>query len=238
MSYTNTRSTSRKRIPDDGTPFPLGDLQPRLSATTEQHSTQDECPQLPVLPFRPRSIVQASVCSQADTVYGSEHWSVSTFADLELDTTYGSEHWSAGTLTSPEPKTTFGSEYWSASTLTDPELETTYGSEHWSGSTLTDPRLEKLYGSEHWSASTLIDPELEPHQVNQQIEYLVQASEPCSHRSPAAKSAQPVPLSLANLKIAHVSIRCAMDQFLTEDPSETPPTAFNFRVSAALPVLG
>ena len=156
MSYTNTRSTSRKRIPNDGTPYPLRELSPRVSAITEQRSTQDDCTQPSMLPFRPRSVTQVSVCSQADTICESQHW----------------------------------------------------------------------------SASTLIDPEWEPHQ----IEYVVQALEPCSQRSPTGELAQPVPLSLSNLKVADVRIHCAMDHFLTEDPSETPLTAFNLRVSTTHPV--
>jgi hypothetical protein len=90
---------------------------------------------------------------------------------------------------------------------------------------------------ETWSAGTLTDSELEPHQVDQQIEYVIQALEPCSQRSAvihAAEPAQSLRLPLFDRKVAGEDAYHAIDRFLVEDPSETPLTAYNLRVSAAI----
>jgi hypothetical protein len=79
--------------------------------------------------------------------------------------------------------------------------------------------------------------ELEPHQVDQQIEYVIQALEPCSQRSAvvhASEPAQSLRLPLSDRKVAGENTYRATDNFLVEDPSETPLTAYNICVSAAL----
>jgi hypothetical protein len=90
---------------------------------------------------------------------------------------------------------------------------------------------------ETWSAPTLTDPDLEPFEVSQQVEYVRQALEPCSHRSPppaAREAEQPTRLTQSQLEATKMGTHCAMAKFMAEDMAEMPPSEYNPRVSAAL----